>query len=166
MNKVFKPYLWKFILVFFDDIIVYNPNIFSHVLHLDIVFDLFFFSLRRKRDFIHKSHAKTTTQGHRDKPSLLCKKLQKTLPLKVDHGSRIITKSSILDTPIRGRELFDLLKVHSLKVNLSVSLPRKGSNTLDIGWHQNGWMRMQRKLRQWCNGRFQSISSSFEDSLS
>ena len=34
MNHVFKPYLRKFILVFFDDILVYSPTMDLHLLHL------------------------------------------------------------------------------------------------------------------------------------
>ena len=40
MNHVFKYYLRKFILVFFDDILVYSQNIEEHLQHLRIVFDL------------------------------------------------------------------------------------------------------------------------------
>ena len=36
MNRVFKPYLRKFILVFFDDILVYSPSLASHLEHLQI----------------------------------------------------------------------------------------------------------------------------------
>ena len=36
MNSVFKPYLRKFILVFFDDILVYNPTLEEHIKHLKI----------------------------------------------------------------------------------------------------------------------------------
>nr|GEU96796.1 hypothetical protein [Tanacetum cinerariifolium] len=40
MNSVFKQYLRKFVLVFFDDILVYNPDLKSHVQHLEIVLQL------------------------------------------------------------------------------------------------------------------------------
>jgi len=42
MNHVFKPYLRKFILVFFffDDILVYSPTLELHLHHLRITFDV------------------------------------------------------------------------------------------------------------------------------
>lgn len=40
MNEVFKAYLSKFVLVFFDDIFVYSRNWDNHLEHLRIVFDL------------------------------------------------------------------------------------------------------------------------------
>ncbi|XP_026447251.1 uncharacterized protein LOC113347788 [Papaver somniferum] len=36
MNDVFQPYLRKFILVFFDDILVYSPDMTSHLRHLEL----------------------------------------------------------------------------------------------------------------------------------
>ncbi|GJT24379.1 hypothetical protein Tco_0894316 [Tanacetum coccineum] len=37
MNDIFKPYLRKFTLVFFDDILVYNPSLDSHAVHLRMI---------------------------------------------------------------------------------------------------------------------------------
>jgi len=39
-NHIFKPYLKKFVLVFFDDILVYNPNYEAHLVQLRTVFDI------------------------------------------------------------------------------------------------------------------------------
>lgn len=40
MNVVFQPYLRKFLLVFFDDILIYSPTWASHLEHLSLVFSL------------------------------------------------------------------------------------------------------------------------------
>ncbi|XP_025628112.1 uncharacterized protein [Arachis hypogaea] len=47
MNDVFKPYLCKFVLVFFDDILVYSSSFDSHLEHLELVLKL----LRQKTLF-------------------------------------------------------------------------------------------------------------------
>lgn len=39
MNEIFRPYLRKFILVFFDDILVYSTSWSSHLQHLKLVFE-------------------------------------------------------------------------------------------------------------------------------
>ena len=40
MNQVFRPYLRKFLLVFFDDILVYSKDASTHLEHLTLVFRL------------------------------------------------------------------------------------------------------------------------------
>lgn len=40
MTKTFRPYLRKFILVFFDDILVYSSSLERHLQHLCIVFQV------------------------------------------------------------------------------------------------------------------------------
>lgn len=42
MNDLFRPYLRKFVLVFFDDILVYSKNWQDHLLHLHIVLKILF----------------------------------------------------------------------------------------------------------------------------
>ena len=40
MNVIFRPYLRKFILVFFDGILVFNSNFSDHLSHLKIVLEV------------------------------------------------------------------------------------------------------------------------------
>lgn len=40
MNEVFRPYLRRYVLVFFDDILVYSPSWEDHLKHLKIVLGL------------------------------------------------------------------------------------------------------------------------------
>lgn len=40
MNQIFRPFLRKFVLVFFDDIQTYSPDLDLHITHLTVVFNL------------------------------------------------------------------------------------------------------------------------------
>ena len=40
MNCVFQPFLWKSVIVFFDDILVYSPDLVTHGGHLDQVLSI------------------------------------------------------------------------------------------------------------------------------
>lgn len=51
MNTIFKPHLRKFILVFFDDILIYSKNWADHLVHLETALKL----LRHNQLFVKKS---------------------------------------------------------------------------------------------------------------
>ena len=40
MNDIFRQHLRKFILVFFDDILIYSKNMVDHLHHLTVMFEL------------------------------------------------------------------------------------------------------------------------------
>ena len=40
MNQLFQPYLRKYIIVFFDDILIYSKTIHDHLLHLETTFQV------------------------------------------------------------------------------------------------------------------------------
>lgn len=40
MNYVFKPLLRKSVLVFFDDILIYSKDMYTHLVHLQAVFEI------------------------------------------------------------------------------------------------------------------------------
>ena len=59
MNHIFAPYLRCFVIVFFDDILIYSPSLEEHISHLQTVFDTLinhnFFLKREKCMFCRES---------------------------------------------------------------------------------------------------------------
>lgn len=51
MNEIFANYLTQFVLVFFNDILIYSPDMQSHVEHLRKVFEI----LKENQLFVKKS---------------------------------------------------------------------------------------------------------------
>ena len=41
MNEVFRPYIRRFVVVFFDDVLIYSPDLASHCDHLRMILQLF-----------------------------------------------------------------------------------------------------------------------------
>ena len=65
MNDIFRPYLRKFILVFFDDILVYSKNLQDHLQHLESTFNLLQqHYLLAKRSKCYVAQAKVEYLGH------------------------------------------------------------------------------------------------------
>ena len=40
MNDLLRPYLWRFVIVFFDDILIYSPSLQEHIVHLKIILEV------------------------------------------------------------------------------------------------------------------------------
>lgn len=57
MNSLFRPYLRRFIIVFFDDILIYSQSFNDHLLHLELAFQVLlqgqFFIKLSKCSFAH-----------------------------------------------------------------------------------------------------------------
>ncbi|XP_026399605.1 uncharacterized protein LOC113295486 [Papaver somniferum] len=106
MNDVFKPYMRKFILMFFDDILVYIPNMESHIEHLQLTLE----TLQKNQLYAKLSKCtfgqdKLEYLGHiisgegvAARPVNIC--LVAVDPLKIDNMTRSPTPTTIKD--LRG----------------------------------------------------------------
>ena len=57
-NDLLRPFLWKFVAVFFDDILIYSPSFLSHLEHLEAVFS----SLSHNEVYLRRSKCIFTKQ--------------------------------------------------------------------------------------------------------
>lgn len=65
MNSIFKLFFWQFVLVFFDDILVYSQSWDAHLAHLGSVFDILRQnSLVVKRSKCHFGQTSIAYLGH------------------------------------------------------------------------------------------------------
>ena len=65
MNAIFKPFLRKFVLVFFDDILIYSENANEHVNHIGLILSI----LRKHEQYANRkkcsfSQSKIEYLGH------------------------------------------------------------------------------------------------------
>ena len=58
MNDLLQPFLWKFVAVFFEDILIYSPSFLSHLEHLEAVFS----SLSHNEVYLRRSKCIFTKQ--------------------------------------------------------------------------------------------------------
>jgi hypothetical protein len=91
MNTIFSQYLRKFVLVFMDDILVYNPTLEAHTQHLTLVFQVLaqhHFYIKESNCFFaqqsleYLSHV-ITAQGITTYPSKITAINQWPIPLNV-----------------------------------------------------------------------------------
>ena len=72
MNHIFKPYLRKFVLVFFNDNLVFNKSLEDHIVHLRVVL----FVLLSNQLYAKKSKCLWLWRGGVFRPSYLCSRDQ------------------------------------------------------------------------------------------
>lgn len=130
MNQVFQPLLRKFVLVFFDDIIVYSRSLADHVVHLNAVFEV----LRKQSLYAKRSKCSfgqpqveylghvITSEGVSTDPSKIQSMSEWPTPttLHALRGFLGLTgyyRKYVLNYGIICRPLTDLLKKHAFRWN-------------------------------------------------
>lgn len=80
MNEVFKPYLRKFVLIFFDDILVYSRSWKDHLSHLNLTLE----ALKQSQLYVKKSKYSFAKQQLEYLGHLISEKGVATNPTKVE----------------------------------------------------------------------------------
>ncbi|XP_073061969.1 uncharacterized protein [Primulina eburnea] len=97
MNRVFKPYLDKFVMVFIDDILIYSPNEEDHKEHLRLTLQM----LREKELYAkfkkYITLTKLTQKNSKFQWSEACEKIFDTLKKK-------LTSMPVLVLPMEGKD--------------------------------------------------------------
>lgn len=84
MNHIFHPFLRRFVIIFFDDILIYSPSIEDHVLHLQTVFQV----IRDQNLFLKKNKCCFATY-------------------KVEYLGHFITREGVTTDPSKVRAVAD-----------------------------------------------------------
>nr|GEV44992.1 hypothetical protein [Tanacetum cinerariifolium] len=92
MNSVFKEYLRRFVLVFFDDILVYSPTMETHVQHLRIVLE----ALRQNTPYAKQSKCVFRTE-------------------KVEYLGHVITKGGVATDDNNSYNTFIKIQVEDIQ---------------------------------------------------
>ena len=117
MNQVFKSFLRKFVLVFFDDILVYSKSLSDHINHLRTVLEILatnkLYAKRSKCMFACKKveylgHVITSEGVHID-PKKLATMLQQPIPKDIKSLRGFLGLTGYYKNLLRGMDKLQLL---------------------------------------------------------
>nr|GEY30945.1 reverse transcriptase domain-containing protein [Tanacetum cinerariifolium] len=118
MNRVCKPYLDEFIIVFIDDILVYSKDVEEHEKHLKIILEL----LKKERFGVHVNLAKIEAIKSWDAPTSPTEKelnlrQRRWIDLLSDYDCEIryhLGKANVVADALIRKEMIKLLRVRAL----------------------------------------------------
>ncbi|XP_071735106.1 uncharacterized protein [Rutidosis leptorrhynchoides] len=96
MNKVFKPFLRKFTLVFFDDILVYSPDMETHLQHLQQILEV----MRSNTLFAKESKCVFATSQVEYLGHVISAKGVATDPTKIEAVRNFVKNYAVISQPL------------------------------------------------------------------